>query len=124
MKKIKPTTPEKKERVDNSVDYLAMMRKKREARQQTLSRSVDNNDQWEKMLSNDKNHRNLYDNIYDVKFQADKLQKEAEFKAKLYKLEPTKYSDMRDDITNLYIDSIQAKLNILKKINEKSGEED
>ena len=124
LKKIKPTTPEKKERVDNSVDYLAMMRKKREARQQTLSRSVDNNDQWEKMLSNDKNQRNLYDNIYDVKFQADKLQKEAEFKAKLYKLEPTKYSDMRDDITNLYIDSIQAKLNILKKINEKSGEED
>ena len=124
LKKIKPTTPEKKERVDNSVDYLAMMRKKREARQQTLSRSVDNNDQWEKMLSNNKNQRNLYDNIYDVKFQADKLQKEAEFKAKLYKLEPTKYSDMRDDITNLYIDSIQAKLNILKKINEKSGEED
>ena len=124
LKIVKTTIQEKEKRKDNSVDYLAIMRKKREARIQTLSRSVDNNDQWEKMLSNDKNQRNLYDNIYDVKFQADKLQKEAEFKAKLYKLEPTKYSDMRDDITNLYIDSIQAKLNILKKINEKSGEED
>ena len=124
LKIVKTTIQEKEKRKDNSVDYLAIMRKKREARIQTLSRSVDNNDQWEKMLSNDKNHRNLYDNIYDVQVQAEKLQKEAEFKTKLYKLEPTKYSDIRDDITNLYIDSIQAKLNILKKINEKSGEED
>ena len=91
---------------------------------QSLSRSVDNNDQWEKMLSNNKNQRNLYDNIYDVKVQADKLQKEAEFKKKLYMLEPIQHADKRDEITNLYIDSIQAKLNILKKINERSGEEE
>jgi sortase (surface protein transpeptidase) len=100
------------------------MRKKREMKNQNLSNSVDNKEQWEKMLSNNKNQRNLYDNIFDVQVQAEKLQKEAEFKTKLYKLDPVKNSDKREEITNLYIDSIQAKLQILKKINERSEDEE
>ena len=120
-----PETEEKKEEEkEKIVDYLAEMRKKREKKNQNLSNSVDNKEQWEKMLSNNKNQRNLYDNIFDVQVQAEKLQKEAEFKTKLYKLDPVKNSNKREEITNLYIDSIQAKLQILKKINERSEDEE
>ena len=99
-------------------NYLTEIREKRELRNQKLSKSVDNSSQWEKMLLNNKNNRNLFDNIYDVKVQADKMQKEASFKYKFLNIDDNarKYPGMRNEITNLYVGSIQAKIEILKSL--------
>ena len=103
-------------------NYLTEIREKRELRNQKLSKSVDNSSQWEKMLLNNKNNRNLFDNIYDVKVQADKMQKEASFKYKFLNIDDNarKYPGMRNEITNLFVGSIQAKIEILKSLKSRT----
>ena len=74
------------------------------------------------MLLNNKNNRNLFDNIYDVKVQADKMQKEASFKYKFLNIDDNarKYPGMRNEITNLFVGSIQAKIEILKSLKSRT----
>ena len=71
---------------------------------------------------NNKNNRNLFDNIYDVKVQADKMQKEASFKYKFLNIDDNarKYPGMRNEITNLFVGSIQAKIEILKSLKSRT----
>ena len=106
----------------NSIDYLSQFRKERELKNNNkshkLSLSVGNKENWDKMINNKKNNRNIYNNIFDIRVKADQLQKEAEFKTKLYKLDPVHNYNMKDEITDLYINSIQGKLQILKSIND------
>ena len=111
----------------NSIDYLSQFRKERELKNNNkshkLSLSVGNKENWDKMINNKKNNRNIYNNIFDIKVKADQLQKEAEFKTQLYKLDPVHNYNMRDEITDLYINSIQGKLKILKSINDSNKDE-
>ena len=103
-------------------DYLTEIREKRELKNQKLSKSVDNSTQWEKMLNNNKNNRNLFDNIYDVRVQADKMHKEATFKSKLLNIDDTsrKFPGIRNEIANLFVGSIQAKIEILKSLKSRT----
>ena len=105
-------------------NYLTEIREKRELRNQKLSQSVDNSTQWEKMLLNSKNNRNLFDNIYDVRVQADKMHKEATFKSKLLNIDDTsrKFPGIRNEIANLFVGSIQAKIEILKSLKNRTLE--
>ena len=108
----------------NSIDYLSQFRKERELKNNKshgLSLSVGNKENWDKMINNKKNNRNIYNNIFDIRVKADQLQKEAEFKTQLYKLDPVHNNNMRDEITDLYINSIQGKLQILKSINDSNN---
>ena len=85
--------------------------------------SADNKEQWDKMMKNNKNNRNIFDNIYDIQEKSNQLQREAEFKTQLYNLDPKKNAKMRNEISDLYIGSIQAKLKIIKTIQDKEYED-
>jgi hypothetical protein len=76
------------------------------------------------MLNNNKNNRNLFDNIYDVRVQADKMHKEATFKSKLLNIDDTsrKFPGIRNEIANLFVGSIQAKIEILKSLKNRTLE--
>jgi hypothetical protein len=64
------------------IDYLKDLKNSKE-----LLKKVDNNLKWKKILDNKTNNRNIFDNINDVKVQADKMQNEAKFKQQLYNME-------------------------------------
>ena len=100
------------------IDYLKDLKNSKE-----LLKKVDNNLKWKKILDNKTNNRNIFDNINDVKVQADKMQNEAKFKQQLYNMENNaeKYPQLSEEIGNLYINSIEAKLQILNRINENNG---
>ena len=62
---------------------------------------------------------NIYNNIEQVKMEAKLLQKKADTKKELLKNEATNINNidnLNNEISNLYIGSIKAKLQILKKI--------
>jgi hypothetical protein len=100
------------------IDYLKELRNNKQ-----IVKKVDNNLKWKKILDNKNNNRNIFDNINDVKVQADKMQNEAKFKQQLYNMENNaeKYPQLSEEIGNLYINSIEAKLQILNRINENNG---
>jgi hypothetical protein len=100
------------------IDYLKDLKNSKES-----LKKVDNNLKWKKILDNKTNNRNIFDNINDVKVQADKMQNEAKFKQQLYNMENNaeKYPQLSEEIGNLYINSIEAKLQILNRINENNG---
>ncbi len=126
MSKLKINEKEKEilsERKKNNeerekIDYLKDLKNSKE-----LLKKVDNNLKWKKILDNKTNNRNIFDNINDVKVQADKMQNEAKFKQQLYNMENNaeKYPQLSEEIGNLYINSIEAKLQILNRINENNG---
>ena len=123
IKDNKDTLSNDKRKNAKSKDYLALMRKERELKNNKLSMSADNKEQWDKMMKNNKNNRNIFDNIYDIQEKSNQLQKEAEFKTQLYNLDPKKNAKMRNEISDLYIGSIQAKLKIIKTIQDKEYED-
>ena len=100
------------------IDYLKDLKNMKQ-----ISKKLDNNLKWKKLLDNKTNNRNIFDNINDVKVQADKMQNEAKFKQQLYNMENNaeKYPQLSEEIGNLYINSIEAKLQILNRINENNG---
>jgi hypothetical protein len=51
------------------IDYLKDLKNSKES-----LKKVDNNLKWKKILDNKTNNRNIFDNINDVKVQADKMQ--------------------------------------------------
>ena len=84
--------------------------------------SYDKVNKWENMLNDDKN--NIFNNIEKIKLEADILQNKADTKKQLLKHEKGSgnlnlVDDLNNEISNLYIGSIQAKLQILKKIGKK-----
>ena len=84
--------------------------------------SYDKVNKWENMLNDDKN--NIFNNIEKIKLEADILQNKADTKKQLLKHEKGSgnlnlVDDLNNEISNLYIGSIQAKLQIKKKIGKK-----
>ena len=82
-------------------------------------KSYEKVNKWENMLNGDKN--NIYNNIEKIKLEAEILQNKADTKIQLLKNEKGSgnlnlVDDLNNEISNLYIGSIQAKLQILKKI--------
>ena len=72
--------------------------------------------QWEKVINN--NNGTLIENINSIKQKANFLEKDAEMKERLLKLNGGVESnpELGKKVSNLLIDSIEAKLSILKKI--------
>ena len=110
-------------------DYLTNIIKDREKKRAKSSKSRDDpnyvendmkekSDKWEKEINNDK--RTLFDNINNVKQQAKILDEKADLKEKQL-IEHggiQNNPELGRNVTNLLIDSIQAKINILKKMNK------
>ena len=112
-------------------DYLREIINKKEVRNRAMStkKSEGNNDneaaknddkgkKWEKAINNDK--ATLLENINNVKVKANSLEKEAEMKEKLLKLNGgiENNPELGKKVSSLLIDSIEAKLSILKKVND------
>ena len=112
-------------------DYLREIINKKEERNRAMStkKSEGNNDneavkndekgkKWEKAINND--NATLLENINNVKVKANSLEKEAEMKEKLLKLNGgiENNPELGKKVSSLLIDSIEAKLSILKKVND------
>ena len=102
-------------------DYLTEKRLEKQIRKiLTPSDSYEKVNKWENILNSD---NNVYNNIEQVKMEAELMQNKADTKRQLLKQEQgtgnINSEDLNNEITNLYIGSIQAKLQILKKIGSK-----
>ena len=75
-------------------------------------------EKWEKEINNDK--RTLFDNINNVQEKAKILDEKAELKEKqlIENGGIENNPELGKKVTNLLIDSIQAKIHILKKMNK------
>ena len=106
--------------LDKTPDYLTEERINKEKNPLTpMIKSYEKVNKWENMLNDDKS--NIYNNIEKIKLEADILQNKADTKKQLLKNERGSgnlnlVDDLNNEISNLYIGSIQAKLQILKKI--------
>ena len=96
-------------------DYLAEMRNKREDSEVKLKENVE---KWNKEINNNK--RSLADNINKVRKKAEAMQTEAISKEKVMRLNGGIQNNIKlgNKISKLIIDSIEAKLSILSKLNE------
>ena len=109
----------KLEPLDRYKDYLTEERIKKHMRHLLTpdANSYEKVNKWENMLKSDKN---VFNNIEQIKIEAQLLQNKADSKRQLLKEQGTGNINMVDnlnnEISNLYIGSIQAKLQILKKI--------
>ena len=73
---------------------------------------------WEKVINNNKG--SLYENINDIKQQANNLEKKAEMNEKLMQVNGgiENNPELGKKVSSLLIESIEAKLSILKKVND------
>ena len=104
--------------LDKPIDYLTEERNKRtkENNNQHIYKSYVKENKWENILNSD---NNIYNNIEKIKIEAQILQNKADSKKKLLKndaVDVKVIDDVNNEISNLYIGSIKAKLQILKKI--------
>ena len=100
-------------------DYLSEERIKKINENNTPTyKSYFKENKWEDMLKTNDN-KNIYNNIEQIKMEAQILQNKADIKKKLLKndaVDADNIDDVNNEISNLYIGSIKAKLKILKKI--------
>ena len=113
----KKAIPEKK------IDYLKEMKIEREEKKKLSNISYDKDNKsakWEKVI-NDKSG-NMVQNINLVKMKAENLEKETEMNEKFLRLNGglENNPELGKKVSNLLIDSIEAKLSILKYIESKS----
>ena len=105
--------------LDKPRDYLSEERIKKNSEYNTPTyKSYFKENKWEDMLNTNDN-RNIYNNIEQIKMEAQILQNKADTKKKLLKndaVDANNIDDVNNEISNLYIGSIKAKLKILKKI--------
>ena len=113
---------------DKKPDYLREIINKKEVKNRALSSSkVDEEEElntnqqskkWEKVINN--NNATLLENINNVKEQANSLEKQAEMSEKLLKLNGgiENNPELGKKVSSLLINSIEAKLSILKKVND------
>ena len=104
--------------LDKPKDYLAEERNKKskENNNQPIYKSYVNENKWENILNS---NNNVYNNIEQIKMEAQILQNKADSKKELLKndaVDVKVIDDVNNEISNLYIGSIKAKLQILKKI--------
>ena len=105
--------------LDKPIDYLSEERNKKskENNYQPTYKSYVKENKWENMLNS--NNNNIYNNIEKIKMEAQILQNKADTKKKLLKndaVSSNSIDDVNNEISSLYIGSIKAKLQILKKI--------
>jgi len=105
--------------LDKPRDYLSEERIKKINENNTPTyKSYFKENKWEDMLKTNDN-KNIYNNIEQIKMEAQILQNKADIKKKLLKndaVDADNIDDVNNEISNLYIGSIKAKLKILKKI--------
>ena len=106
--------------LDKPRDYLSeeRMKKNHENNNQPTYKSYFKENKWEDMLSSN-NNKNIFNNIEKIKMEAQILQNKADSKKKLLQndaIDVDNIDDVNNEISNLYIGSIKAKLKILKKI--------
>ena len=104
--------------LDKPKDYLAEERNKKskENNNEPTYKSYVNENKWENILNS---NNNVYNNIEQIKMEAQILQNKADSKKELLKndaVDVKVIDDVNNEISNLYIGSIKAKLQILKKI--------
>ena len=124
-------TFKKTEPLDKKPDYLQEMISKREEKNKRIksSKSKEESDdeifesnkkskKWQKAVNN--KNGTLIENINDVQLKANLLEKEANMKEKILQVKGgfENNVELGQKVSNLLIDSIQAKINILKKMNE------
>lgn len=99
------------------IQSRAMSSKKNEGENGGEVKKEDKGKKWEKAINN--NGGTLIENINNVKVKANSLEKEAEMKEKLLKLSGgiENNPQLGKKVSNLLIESIEAKLSILKKVN-------
>lgn len=107
---------------DKKIDYLSELRNEKEKRN-ALSREKSENEElkaikWEKALNSNKG--NIIENINIVKEKAKVLDDNIKNKEKVLKLNGgvKNHPEIGEKISNLIIDSIEAKLSILNKFND------
>ena len=91
-------------------------KKSKENNNQPTYKSYVNENKWENILNS---NNNVYNNIEQIKMEAQILQNKADSKKELLKndaVDVKVIDDVNNEISNLYIGSIKAKLQILKKI--------
>ena len=90
----------------------------KQEKKNSLFLSPNNKSKWDKIISDKKG--NLVDNINKVKEKADILEKEANMKEKVLKLNGgiENNPELGKKLSSLIIDSIEAKLSIINSINE------
>ena len=106
--------------LDKPRDYLSeeRLKKNQENNNIPIHKSYFKENKWEDML-NTNNNKNIFNNIEQIKMEAQLLQSKADSKKKLLKndaVDVDNIDDVNNEISNLYIGSIKAKLKILKKI--------
>jgi hypothetical protein len=74
---------------------------------------------WEKMIK--RNKYSLQENVEQIKIKAKKLEEDAKRKEQLINLNggPEKNAKLGEDVSNMLIDAIRAKLTILDNISKK-----
>lgn len=123
ISRTKSLIPEKRK------DYLREIINKKEIKSRSMSSKMSEGEdgevlninkktnKWEKDINND--NGTLLQNINNVKEKANTLEKQAEMKEKLLKLNGgiQNNPELGKRVSSLLIDSIEAKLSILKKVN-------
>jgi hypothetical protein len=81
---------------------------------------VNNDNKWEKIIKNNKH--SLLENVEEIRIKAQMLEEQAKMKEKLlhYNGGTEKNPELGEDVSNMYIDAIKAKLTILENINKKA----
>ena len=110
--------------LDKKIDYLREMTIKREEKEKkritsdNLSQPKSSGQKWDKIIN--KFSGNIIENVNNIKQQADYLEKEALMKEKVLNLNGgiENNPELGQKISNLIIDSIEAKLSILNKITQ------
>ena len=111
----------RKEIPDKKIDYLTELKNERELAEKndklSISKKTEKNiKKWDKMLKKD---GNIVDNVNNVKQQAEYFEREAEQKEKFLRYNGgiEKNPELGQQVSNLIINSIQAKLSILNTVN-------
>ncbi len=103
--------------LDKAPDYLTEMRlQKNDERNSNSSQSQYRGKKWDKMINNNKN--SLMENVENIKMKAEILEKKAKMNEKLLQTKGEVNFEMQENVSNLLIDAIKAKLTILENINK------
>jgi hypothetical protein len=122
---------EKRKPMDKAPDYLTEMRRQKEnnnnnnetnnkqyEKPSNYYLNIETESKWEKMIKNKNN--TLLDNVENIKIKVHILEEQAKMKEKYLKHGGTeKNPEIVEDVSNMMIDAIKAKLTILENLTKK-----
>ena len=108
---------QKREPLEKLPDYLTEMRLKNTQLIENKSPNKLKNNNWEKLLQNDKG--NIYDNVEKAKKKVEQLEEKAKMGEKLLQnsnggIDP----DLQQKVSGYLLDAIKGKISILEKMNQ------